>query len=126
MLSCAFVDSIPEIGQKQYEEFCTIQLIRCKKLVSDTITRNNFVTSANLTKKAEPKKTPTLEESDFSKLRAAALFLPSLCAKVFKIEITGLPECFTKKQQMYRGSKSQLLKIFDPIRSLTSTHKGTL
>ena len=35
----------------------------------------------------------------------------------------GLPECFTKKEQMYHGNKSQLLKIFDPTPSLTSTLK---
>ena len=37
--------------------------------------------------------------------------------------MTGLPECFTKKQQMYHGNKSQLLKIFDPTPSHTSTLK---
>ena len=37
--------------------------------------------------------------------------------------MTGLPECFTKKQQIYHGNKSQLLKIFDPTPSLTSTLK---
>ena len=34
-----------------------------------------------------------------------------------------LTECFTKKQQMHHGSKSQLLKIFDPTPSLTTTLK---
>ena len=53
----------------------------------------------------------------------AALVRPSLCAKVFKIEMTVLPECFTKKQQLHHGSKLQLLKIFDPTPSLTSTFK---
>ena len=43
---CAFVDAIQEIGQKQCKEFIDIWLIRCKKLVSDTITKNNFVTPA--------------------------------------------------------------------------------
>ena len=28
---CAFVDSIPEVDQKQYKEFVDTQLIRCKK-----------------------------------------------------------------------------------------------
>ena len=37
--------------------------------------------------------------------------------------MTVLPECLTKKQQMHHGSKSQLLKIFDPTLSLTSTLK---
>ena len=37
--------------------------------------------------------------------------------------MTYLPECFTKKQQMYHGNKSQLLKIFDPTPSLTPTLK---
>ena len=110
-------------GQQQYKEFVDTRLIRCKKLLSDTITRNDFVTPGKSTAKADPKKTPTLKESDFNKLRAAALFRPSLCAEVFKIEMTGLPDSFTKKQQMYHGSKSQLLKIFDPTPSLTSTLK---
>ena len=92
---CAFIDAIPKIGQKQYKEFVDARLIRCKKLVSDTIAKNNFVTPAKSTAKADPKKTSTLKESDFNKLRAAALFHPSLCAEVFKIEMTGLPECFT-------------------------------
>ena len=36
------------------------------------------------------------KESDFIKLRAAALFCSFLRAEVFQIEMTGLPECFTK------------------------------
>ena len=62
--------------------------------------KNNFVTPAKSTAKADPKKSSTLKESDFNKLGAAALFCPSLCPKDFKIEMTGLPECFKKKQQM--------------------------
>ena len=89
----------PEIGQKQYKEFVDTRIIRCKKPVSDTITKNNFVTPAKPTAKADPKKTSTLKESDFNKLKAAALFRPSLCVEVFKIEMTGLPGCLTKKQQ---------------------------
>ena len=34
-----------------------------------------------------------------------------------------LPECFSKKQQMRHDGKSQLLKIFDLTRYLTSTLK---
>ena len=56
-------------------------------------------------------------------MRTAGLFRPSLCAEVLKIKMTGLPECFTKKQQLYHGNKLQLLKIFDPTPSLTSTLK---
>ena len=37
--------------------------------------------------------------------------------------MTGLPECFTKKQQIYHGNKSQLSKLFDSTRYLTSTLK---
>ena len=37
--------------------------------------------------------------------------------------MTGLPECFTKKQEIYLSNKSQLLKIFDSSLSLTSTLK---
>ena len=102
---CAFVNAIPELGQKQYKEFVDAQLIRCKELVSDTILKNNFVTPAKSTAKADPRKTSTLKESDFNKLRAAALFRPSLCAEIFKIEMTDMPECFTKKQHMYHGKK---------------------
>ena len=79
-----------------YTEKC---LIRCKALVSDTTTKNNFVTPVKSTAKADPKKTSTLKESDFNKLKPAALFRPSLCVEIFKIEMTGLPGCLTKKQQ---------------------------
>ena len=109
--ACAFVDSVPEVGQKQNKEFVDRQLMKCKRLVSGTITKNNFVIPAKSTAK----------ESD--KLRAAVLFRPSLCAVVFKMEMSGLPECFRKIQQMYHGNKSQLLKIFGPTPSLTSTLK---
>ena len=81
---CAFIESVPEVGQQQYKEFVDTQLIRGKRLVSDTITKNNFVTPARLTAKADPKKTAMLKESDFNKLRAAVLFCPSLCAEVSK------------------------------------------
>ena len=73
-----------------------------------------LLTPVKSTAKADPKKTPTLKKSEFR---------PCLCAEVFKIEMTGLPECFTKKQQLYHGNKLQLLKIFDPTPSLTSTPK---
>ena len=63
--------------------------MKCKKLVSGTITKNNFLIPVKSTAK----------ESD--KLRVAALFRPSLCAVVFKIEMSGLSECFKKIQQMY-------------------------
>ena len=66
------------------------------KFFSNTITKNDFVIPAKLTARTDPKKTPTYKESDFSKLRAAGLFLPSPCAEVFKIEMTSLPECFKK------------------------------
>ena len=81
----AFVDSIPKISQKQYKRFIDTRLIRCKKLDSDRITENSFVTPARSTAKADPKKTPTLQESDFNKLFVAALLRPSLCVEVFEI-----------------------------------------
>ena len=34
--------------------------------------------------------------------------------------MTGLPEWFTRKQQVYHSNKLLLLKIFDPTPSLTS------
>ena len=37
--------------------------------------------------------------------------------------MTGLPECFTKKQEIYLSNKLQLLKIFDSSPSLTSSLK---
>ena len=78
----AFTDTIPEVGRQKSEDFVDTWLIRCKKPFSDTITKNNFVTPAKSTAKANPKKT-TLKESDFNKLRVAASFCPSLCAEVF-------------------------------------------
>ena len=87
---CALVNAIPEIGQKQYKEFVDTRLLRCKKLVSDTITKNNFITPAKPTANVDSKKTSTLKESDFNKLREAALFRFSLCAEVFKIEMTKI------------------------------------
>ena len=111
---CAFIDAIPKIGQKQYKEFVDTRLIRCKKLVSDTIAKNNFVTPAKSTAKAHTKKKSVLKESDFNKLKAAPLFRPSLCTEVFKKK---------NDQQMCHGNKLQLLKIFDSTLSLTSTLK---
>ena len=87
---CAFINAIPEIGQKQYKEFGDTRLIRCKKL-SNAITKNNCATPAKSTAKADPQKRSTRKESDFNKLRTASVFRPFLCAEVFKIEMTGLP-----------------------------------
>ena len=81
---CAFVHSIPETGQKQYKEFVDTRFIRCKKRFSDTITKSNFVTPAKSTAKADSKKTSTLRESDFNKLRAVALFRYYLCCRGFQ------------------------------------------
>ena len=67
--------------------------------------RNNFVALATQTAKADPNKTPMLKEFNFNKLRQGALFCLSLCADVVKIEMTGLPDFFTKKQQMYDSKK---------------------
>ena len=108
---CAFVDSVPEVGQKQYKKFVDRRLMKCKRLASGTIKKNNFLISAKSTAK----------ESE--KLRVAALFRPSLCAMIFKIEMSGLSECFIKIHQMYHCNKSQLLEIFDPTPSLTLTLK---
>ena len=72
-----FIDSIPEVGQQQYKEFVNTHRIRYKNLVSDTVTKKNL-TPAKLIAKADPKKTSTLKESDFNRLRMAALFLLSL------------------------------------------------
>ena len=58
--------------------------------------KNNFVTPAKSTVKANPKKMPTLKESDFKRSRVAASFRPSLYTKVFEIEMIGLTEYFTK------------------------------
>ena len=121
---CDFVDAIPEIGQQQYKEFVDSRLVKCKKLVSDTIKKNNFVIPAKSIAKTNQKKSVSLKESDFNKLRAATSFRPSLCAELFKTEMTGLPECLTKEQQMYHSNKSQLLNTFDPLPSLTPTMKA--
>lgn len=67
-----------------------------------------------------------LKEFNFNKLREAALFHLSLCADVDKTEIAGLPESFSNKQQIYRGNKSQLLKIFDPTPYLIALKKDDL
>lgn len=93
------------------------------KNVSDILTRNNFVDSATQTAKGNPNKTLMLKEFNFNKLREAALFHLSLCADVDKTEIAGLPESFSNKQQIYRGNKSQLLKIFDPTPYLIALKK---
>ena len=74
----AFVDSILDVGQQQYKEFVDTRLIRCKRLVSDTFTKNNLITPAKSTAKTGSKKTSTLKESDFNKLRAAVLLCPFL------------------------------------------------
>ena len=56
----AFVNSIPEVGQQQYKEFVDTRPIRCqKKLFSDTIAKNNFLTPAKSTGKADPNLTLT-------------------------------------------------------------------
>ena len=58
-----------------------------------------LLTPGKWTAKADPNKTSTLKKSGLNKLRSATLSHPSLCAKVFKIEITGLSECFTKSNK---------------------------
>ena len=107
----AFVSSIPELDYQQYKEFAGTRFIRYKKPLSYTIMKSGIATLSKLKAKAGEKKTPILQEYHFNKLRTTALRLFSLFAEVFKIEITGLPECFTKKQQMYHSNKSQLLKV---------------
>ena len=51
---------VPEVGQQHYKNIADTRLIRCKKRVSDTIAKNNFVTLAKSRAKADPKKTPML------------------------------------------------------------------
>ena len=62
----AFVDSISDSAQQQYKKLIDIRLIECKKLISDAITKNNFVTPAKSAAKADAKKTPSLKESEFN------------------------------------------------------------
>ena len=80
----AFDDLILEVGQQQYKEFVDTRLIICKKLVCDTITKNDSLTPVKSTAKAGPKKMPALKESDFNKLRGTALFCPCLCERFSK------------------------------------------
>ena len=56
----AFAVSVPEVGQQHYKNIADTRLIRCKKRVSDTVAKNNFVTLAKSRAKADPKKTPML------------------------------------------------------------------
>ena len=48
----AFVNSLPEVGQNSIKnkEFVDTRLIRCKKRVSDTTTKNKFVNSCQVNK----------------------------------------------------------------------------
>ena len=109
---CHFVDQIPEISQQQYKEFVNSGFIKCKKLVSDPIKKNNFVTPAKSEIKSNSKNSVSLKESD-NKLRTAVSFLQSKFAELFTKEFTGFPECSTKNQEMYHGSKSALLEVYD-------------
>ena len=54
-----------------------------KNLFLIQLRKITFLTPAKSTAKTDPKKTPTLKESDLGKLRVAALFRP-LCAEVVK------------------------------------------
>ena len=91
----AFVDSIPEVRLWHFKRFVD------KNIVSDAITSNNFVVSAEWTAKADPKKSPTHKEFNYNKLREAALFRLSQCAEVAKIEMAGLPKCTTVTNHSY-------------------------
>ena len=114
---------IPEIGQQQYEEFVDSRLIKCKKLVSDPIWKNNFVTPAKSETKSNPKNSVSLKESDFNKLKAVATFRQSKYVELFTKEFTDFPECLTKNQEVYHGSKSALLEVYDSSPSRIPTIK---
>ena len=49
------------------------------------ISEKLFCNSCQFISKVNPRKTPTLREPEFNKLRAIALFRASLCAVVSKI-----------------------------------------
>ena len=52
---CAFFDSIPEVVQNSIKNLLMHGLSDAKKLVSDTITKNNFVNSCQINSKSRPK-----------------------------------------------------------------------
>ena len=101
---CAFVGSIPEVGQQQYKKLLNTQLISCKKPASEVNCRKLFCKFSQVNGKSKPKENSYPERirmmsnlSIINKLRAEGFPRPSRCVEIFKIEMTDLPECFTTK-----------------------------
>ena len=64
---CAFVDSIPEVGQNSIKNFLIHGLSDAKHLFLMQLRKIILLTPAKLTLKSDPKTTPSLKESDFDK-----------------------------------------------------------
>ena len=108
-----FIEQIPEIVQKQYEQFVDYRLIKCQQFVSDKIKKNNFVTPRKSDTKQTVKDSVSLKDADFNKLMAVATYRPSESDNLFAMEFRGFPESLTKHHQMYHGNKSIALEIFN-------------
>ena len=97
-----------------------MRLGRGKKLVSDKIEKNNFVTTGTKQRKPNENVKCSLKDADFNKLRSICTHRVKLSETLFVSEFTGFPESLTKDHQMYHGNKAQSLEIYDSTPSSVS------
>ena len=64
---CAFVDSTPEVGQNSIKNLLIHGLSDVENLFLIQLQKLILLTLSKSTGKSDPKKTPTLKESDFNK-----------------------------------------------------------
>ena len=84
-------------------------MILCTKKISDTVTKNKFVTPD---KESNDQKytTPKLCSGFYTKLRTASTYRTDKTKQLLSTEVTGIPESLSVKGEIYQGSKSDFLK----------------
>ena len=104
-----YIQCIPHIGENQYKTFLKERLILCTKKISDTVTKNKFVTPD---KESNDQKytTPKLCSGFYTKLRTASTYRTDKTKQLLSTEVTGIPESLSVKGEIYQGSKSDFLK----------------
>ena len=101
------------IGVNQYSTFKESCFIKGIANIDEKLKKNQLKLPKDRLNTAEYSPYTKLTNSAIVKLRDACYSRQDLVREMFKLESTGVPECFydPKKNQMYHSSKSNVVKL---------------
>ena len=113
------------VGETPYVEVVMSRFILgTADVIQTSICWNSLKLSADIKSVSEKSPQVKLTPVMLTKLRDACEMHKGFAMKLFKTELTGVPECLVKDGNPYHNQKSQLLDIISPQEStcLTLSH----